>query len=126
MFKMKKILSMLIELGYTVLGSDDVQAVLARSEGGTLNPPGLVVLKSPHRPYTLIQACYAITSKDSLEIPVIIESFGLNYQMIDGNCFVSYRLFNEGYDATYLQHVLNNLGACVMAIIEKERKGNLE
>lgn len=97
--------------------------ILARQlHPNDLFPPGLVVQAAKGKPYCDVKVFYAARKMDSALIPAVVEQFGLTMSVDGGQCMFSYRLFEGGYDALYLEHVLNNLGACLRTVIDEDER----
>jgi hypothetical protein len=122
---MNALIKMLESLGYIIITSNGgtIKSVMMTRKMGSresLCPPSIILTKIGNTSFIDIKIYYDGRQElDSPLIPVITQQFGLNYMQDDRYCVIFYRLFDSGYSEKYLKHVLNNLGSCLIALIQK-------
>lgn len=92
--------------------------VLAKRQREDLLPPGLVVTRRGKSAFFDVAVCCSIEAgMDDARMPHVVQEFGLNYRMEDRNCLIYDRLFEAGFSAVYVRHVLKNLCSCLFTAI---------
>jgi hypothetical protein len=122
---MNVLVKILEALGYATItvDGDKVRSVMmVRKVGGrdSLLPPSIILTRIEGTSFIDVKIYFDI--KDDLDTPLVpltVQSFGLNHHQDGQYSVIFYRLFEAGFNEKYIKHVLNNLGSCLITLIEQ-------